>query len=325
MSMYRFIARRSVEIVLILFIIATLTFSLFRFLPSDPVGLMMDPYATPEKKEIQRELWGLDKSIAEQYVIFMKNFLRGEFGTSFWSGKDVYDIIKERLPYTVLLFTSINVLSFSIGMYTGRIIAWKRGGKLEYSSTVLGMFFYSMPGFWICLLSLYVFSYKFELFPLGGIKSAELWVFSNPSLFIKILDILHHLFLPLTVGTLVSFSGIMLMMKNVMLDTLGEDYIITARAKGLPEKKIRDHHAARNVMLPLVTAFTLSVVGSLGGSMIVEMIFSWPGLGAEFLRASMNYDYPIAQGAFIIMGAILLVAILITEITYAYLDPRIRY
>ena len=98
MSMYRFIARRSVEIVLILFIIATLTFSLFRFLPSDPVGLMMDPYATPKKKEMQRELWGLDKSIAEQSVIFMKNFLRGEFGTSFWSGRNVYDIITERLP-----------------------------------------------------------------------------------------------------------------------------------------------------------------------------------------------------------------------------------
>ena len=325
MSMYRFIARRSIEIILILFIIATLTFSLFRFLPSDPVGLIIDPHSTPEKKEKQRELWGLDKSITTQYIIFMKNILHGDFGTSFRSGKNVYDIIKEKLPYTMLLFTSINILSFSLGMYMGKIISWRRGGTLEYGSTVLGMFFYSMPGFWICLLFLYLLSYKLDLFPLGGIKSIELYVTSNPGIFMKILDTLYHLFLPLTVGTLISFPGVMLMMKNVMLETLHEDYIITARAKGLSEKKIRDHHAARNVMLPMVTAFTLSLVASLGGSMILEKIFSWPGLGAEFLSASMNYNYPIAQGAFIIMGAVLLIAILITEILYAWLDPRIRY
>jgi peptide/nickel transport system permease protein len=286
---------------------------------------MIDPHSTPEKKEKQRELWGLDQSLTEQYHIFITNVLHGEFGTSFRSGETVYDIIKEKLPYTILLFSSMNILAFSIGMYVGKIISWRRGGTLEYSSTVLGMFFYSMPGFWICLLMIYVFSFRLDLFPLGGTKSAELWVFSNPSMFIKILDVLYHLFLPLTVGTLISFPGVMLMMKNVMLETLNEDYITTARAKGLSEKKIRDHHAARNVMLPMVTAFTLSLVGSLGGSMIIEKIFSWPGLGAEFLSASMNYDYPIAQGAFIIMGAILLIAILITEIFYAWLDPRIRY
>jgi peptide/nickel transport system permease protein len=326
MSMTKYVIRRTIEIIIILFIVATLTFALFRLMPSDPVGISLDPYRTPGKVEKMRELWGLDKSYAEQYVLFIKAMLRGEFGTSFWSGKDVYDIIKEKLPPTILLFTSINIVAFSVGMQMGRLIAWRRGGKLEYSSTVAGMFFFSMPAFWIGFLSLWVFGFKLGLFPLGGMKTDDLWLASaNTGIFIKILDLLYHLFLPLTVGVLLSFPGVMLMMKNVMLETLGEDYITTARAKGVSEKRIRDHHAARNVMLPMVTVFTLSLVGSLGGSMIVEKVFNWPGLGAEFLNAAMRYDYPIAQGAFVIMAALLLVAILITEILYAYLDPRIRY
>ncbi len=326
MSMLKYVIRRSIEIVLILFLIATLTFALFRLMPSDPAGMILDPHRTPEIVARQRELWGLDKSLAEQYIIFMKNMLRGEFGNSFFYQQDVYDIIKEKLPPTILLFTSINVLAFAIGMQMGRIIAWRRGGRLEYGSTVLGMFFFSMPVFWIGFLVIWAFSFRLELFPLGGMKTVELWASTaDTSVFTKALDLLYHMFLPLTVGVIISFPGIMLMMKNVMLETLGEDYIITARAKGLPEKVIRDHHAARNVMLPMVTVFTLSMVGSLGGSMIVETIFGWPGLGAEFLEAAMNYDYPVAQGAFVIMGALLLVAILVTEILYAYLDPRIRY
>ncbi|MBU7030654.1 MAG: ABC transporter permease [Theionarchaea archaeon] len=324
MSMTKFIARRSIEIVITLFIIATLTFALFRMMPSDPVGLMVHPLWTPEMKQRQRALWGLDKPYTEQYIIFMRNMLRGEFGVSFFSQQDVYGLIKERLPPTVLLFTSMNILSFSLGMYIGRIIAWRRRGKFEYGSTVLGMFFFSMPVFWIGLLAIWIFSYRLDLFPIGGMKS-EIWGVADISLLTKVMDIGHHLFLPLTVGVIISFPGVMLMMKNLMLETLEEDYITTARAKGLPEKIIRDHHAARNVMLPMVTVFTLSLVSSLSGSMIVETVFNWPGLGATFLAATIGYDYPIAQGAFIIMGAVLLVAILLVEILYAYLDPRIRY
>ncbi len=325
MSMAKYVARRSIEIVITLFIIATLTFALFRLMPSDPAGLLIDPLRTPGEVARQRQLWGLDKSYAEQYIIFLKNMLQFKFGTSFFSHNDVWDIIREKLPATLLLFTTMTVLSFSLGIHVGRFITWKRGSTLEYSSTVAGMFMYSMPIFWLCLLALWIFSYRMNLFPLGGMKSVEVWDYTaNSGLFIKVLDIGYHLFLPLTVGILMFFPGVMLMMKNVMLETLGEDYITTARAKGLPEKAIRDHHASPNVMLPLVTAFTLSLVGSFMGSMIIEKIFSWPGLGAEFLNAAVNYDYPVVQGAFVIMGAVLLVAILLADILCAYLDPRVR-
>ena len=323
MSLTKYIARRSVEIVITLFIIASLTFVLFRLMPSDPAGLILDPLRTPEEVQRQRALWGLDKSYAEQYFIFIRNMLRGDFGTSFFSNKDVYDIIKEKLPPTILLFTTMTLLSFSIGMHLGRILAWKRGTKLEYGSTVAGVLLYSMPVFWIGILALWIFSYHTDLFPLGGMKSPEVWDYTAQSgLFMKALDIGHHLFLPLTVGVVLYFPEVMLMMKNVMLETLGEDYVITARAKGLPEQKVRDH-AASNVMLPMVTGFTIALVGSFTGSMIIESIFSWPGLGAEFLNAAVNYDYPVVQGTFVIMGALLLIAILLADILCAYVDPRV--
>ena len=175
MSLARFVARRSGEILITLFIIATLTFIVLRLMPSDPAGMLLDPYSTPEMKRLQRELWGLDRSYAEQYIIFLKNLVRGEFGVSFFTQKDVYDIIKERLPATVLLFTTMTVLSFSWGVHAGRVIAWRRGGKLEYGSTIIGMFLYSMPVFWLCLMAIWIFSFKLGLFPLGGMKTPELW------------------------------------------------------------------------------------------------------------------------------------------------------
>lgn len=326
MSLARFVARRSGEILITLFIIATLTFIVLRLMPSDPAGMLLDPYSTPEMKRLQRELWGLDRSYAEQYIIFLKNLVRGEFGVSFFTQKDVYDIIKERLPATVLLFTTMTVLSFSWGVHAGRVIAWRRGGKLEYGSTIIGMLLYSMPIFWLCLMAIWIFSFKLGLFPLGGMKTPELWdTAASTSLLVKALDIGHHLFLPLTVGSVLFFPGVMLMMRNVMVETYGEDYILTARAKGLSEGDVRDHHASRNVMLPVATDFMLTLAYSFSGSMILESVFSWPGLGAEFLEAAATYDYPVAQGAFIIMGAVLLVAILVADILYGYLDPRIRY
>jgi peptide/nickel transport system permease protein len=325
MSMAKFIARRSGEIVISLFLVATLTFALFRLMPSDPVGLMLSPTMTPEMKQKQREIWGLDKSLQEQYLIFIKNMVKGEFGTSFFSGQDVFDILKDRLPATLLLFTTMAFLSFSLGMHAGRIIAWRRGGNLEFSSTILAMLLYSMPIFWICLMILWIFSFELGLFPLGGMKSPQIWdVTANSSLFIKIVDVGHHLFLPLTSGTLLSAPGIVLLMRSVMIETMEEDYITTARAKGLSETMIRDHHASRNVMLPLATVLTLAIVSSFSGNIIIETIFSWPGVGYEFMIAIGNYDYPVVQGAFILTGALLLIAIFLADILYAYIDPRIR-
>lgn len=326
MSVHRYIARRILEIIVTFFIIAVLIFILFRIMPGDPASMVISPRMTPEMKAILRTRFGLDKPMYEQFFIFMKNMLHGDFGTSFYYSEDVFGIVRRRMLPTVLLFTSGTVMAYSIGVNVGRLMAWRRGGKLEYGNTVIGLFFYTMPIFWLGLLCIWIFSYYLNLFPIGGWKSAEVWSYSAQSgIAAKLLDIGYHLFLPLSVYTLWTYAGSMLIMKNSMLETLREDYIMTAKAKGLPDKVVRDRHAARNAMLPVVTDLALSIAFSLDGGVLTETTFSWPGLGSTIVEASLNYDYPLAQGAFILLAIIVLVMVLIADLLYAYLDPRIKF
>jgi peptide/nickel transport system permease protein len=324
--MVKFIIKRVIEILITLFIITTLIFILFRLMPADPAAMVVSPRMTPELKEVLRARFGLDKPLYVQYVTYITNILHGDFGTSFYWEGDVFDILKARFVPTVLLFTLGYMMAYALGINMGRIIAWKRGGRLEYGSTVLGLFFYTMPIFWLGLLAIWIFSYRLDIFPVGGMKSPEVWsAAQDVGLIRKILDVAYHLCLPLSVFTVWIFTGSMLLMKNSMLETLREDYIVTARAKGLPENKIRDHHAARNAMLPVVTALALSMAFSFNGGVLTETTFSWPGLGSALVEASLNYDYPLAQGAFIMLAGVVLLAVLVADILYAYLDPRISY
>ena len=326
MSMVKFIIRRVIEILITLFIITTLIFILFRLMPADPAAMVVSPRMTPELKEVLRARFGLDKPLYVQYITYITNILHGDFGTSFYWEGDVFDILKARFVPTVLLFTLGYMMAYALGINMGRIIAWRRGGKLEYGSTVLGLFFYTMPIFWLGLLAIWIFSYRLDIFPVGGMKSPEVWAaVQDVGLLRKTLDVAYHLCLPLSVFTVWIFTGSMLLMKNSMLETLREDYIVTARAKGLPENKIRDHHAARNAMLPVVTALALSMAFSFNGGVLTETTFSWPGLGSALVEASLNYDYPLAQGAFIMLAGVVLLAVLVADILYAYLDPRISY
>ena len=325
MSLTRFIAKRIAEIVVALFIIATLIFILFRLMPGDPLAALINPRWTAEMKELMRIRFGLDGPLWQQYLYYMKNLLSGDFGISFYWQGNVIDILKPRIIPTILLFTLGTLLAYAIGVNLGRIIAWRRGGKFEYGSTIAGLFFFTMPIFWLGLLAIWVFSWKLDLFPIGGMKSPEIWSATGTTLGMKIIDVAYHLFLPLSVFTLWVFTASMLLMKNSMLETLKEDYIVTARAKGLPEKKIRDSHAARNAMLPVVTALSLAMAFSFNGGVLTETTFSWPGLGSLLVDASLSYDYPLAQGAFILLAGVVLVAVLCADILYAYLDPRITY
>jgi len=326
MAMTKYLARRIIEILITLFIITTLIFILFRAMPGDPASLVLSPRMTPEIKQIIRERFGLDKPLYVQYLIYMRNLLHGQFGTSFYYNQDVWGILKQKLPPTLLLFGTGEILAYIIGIYLGRIIAWRRGSRLEYSATVFGIIFYTMPIFWFGLLAIWIFSYKLGWFPIGGFKSPEVWATAvNASVFVKIFDILKHLILPLSAFTLYIFAGNMLLMRNSMLETLREDYILTARAKGLPESVVRNRHAARNAMLPVVTAMALSVAAAFSGGVLTETVFSWQGLGSTLVEATLNYDYPLAQGAFILLAGLVLIAVLTADLLYVLLDPRIRY
>lgn len=306
-------------------IILVLMFILFRIMPGDPAAMLLDPKWPKEAKDILRRQYGLDKPLHIQFYLYLKNITKGDFGKSFYYGEDVFKIIKEKLPNTILLFTTATLLSFFLGFYLGKVIAWRRNTLTENILTFISLFFYSIFIPWFGLIMIWIFSYHLGWFPIGGLLTPEVFLSPDATLLKKILDVLHHLFLPCFVLTLMSFAGSMLLMRSSMLEVLQEDYIITAYAKGLKENVIRDKHAARNALLPMVTAFTLSLAGSLSGGVLTEVVFSYPGLGRELVSATLNYDYPLAQASFIFLSFVILFANLISDILYAYLDPRVRY
>ncbi len=324
MNLGRFILNRLGQIVITLFIITTFLFLLFRMMPGDPTSMILDPKMPPEAKELIRKEFGLDKPLMVQYLYYLKNTLTGNFGKSFYYPETVLEIVKRKLPPTILLFTTAVILSYLIGLPLGKTIAWRRGSRLEMGATVFGLFFYTVFIPWFGLIAIWVFSYRLGWFPIGGMLTPEVWA-ADVGLFPKIWDVLYHLILPLSVLTLLFFAGSMLLMRNSMLETLREDYILTARAKGLPERVIKNRHAARNAMLPVVTALTLSLAFSLNGGVLTETIFSWPGLGKALVEAVLNHDYPLAQAAFLLLAILVLFANLLADILYAYLDPRIKY
>lgn len=325
MSMARYVGRRVIEIVITLFIITTLLFFLFRIMPGDPSSLIINPQMSAQTKAMIRAQYGLDQPLMIQYGKYIVNMFHGDFGESFNYREPVFDVIKRVLPNTILLFTLATFTSYAVGITIGRIIAWKRRTKWEYGATIFGLSFYNMPIFWFGFIMLFIFSYKLELFPLGQMRSPELWIDPTSTFFDKALDVIWHLILPLTTLTIWLFAGSMLLMRNSMLETLNDDYITTAKAKGLPDKVIRDKHASRNAMLPVVTAFGLSLAFSVSGGVLTETVFSWPGIGYEIVRATINYDYPLVQACFFILASLVLTMMLVVDILYAYLDPRIKY
>ncbi len=319
-----YILGKLVEIAIIFFVIMTALFFLFRLSPGDPISKVVDPMLTPEDMRYLIEQMGLDKPMWEQYVIYLKNFFIGNFGVSFHYGEPVFKIIRERLGWTILLFTSSTILAAFAGVFLGKIAAWNKGSRLDSVMSISALVCYTLFIPWFALLLLWVLGFKLGLFPLGGILSPELWV-GNASWFEKVLDIIHHMILPLLTLFIINLGAYLLLMRSSMLSVLREDYIITARAKGLSEKMIRNKHAAKNAALPVVTSVGLSLAFSINGGALTEQIFTWPGIGRELIFAVSNNDYPLAQACFLLIALVVLVANLIVDILYAYLDPRITY
>jgi peptide/nickel transport system permease protein len=312
------------EIAIIFFVIMTALFFLFRLAPGDPISKVVDPMLTPEDMQYLIEQMGLDKPVWEQYVIYLKNFFTGNFGVSFHYGEPVFKIIKERLGWTILLFTSSTILAAFAGVFLGKIAAWNKGSRLDSIMSISALVCYTLFIPWFALLLLWVLGFKIGLFPLGGVLSPELWV-GNASWLVKVLDIIHHMILPLMTLFIINLGSYLLLMRSSMLSVLREDYIITARAKGLSEKVIRNKHAAKNAALPVVTSVGLSLAFSINGGALTEQIFTWPGIGRELIFAVRNNDYPLAQACFLLIALVVLVANLIVDMLYAYLDPRITY
>ena len=324
MGRLRYPLRRIIEGLITLFIVMTIIFLLFRVMPGDPLSIVIDPKMTPEVKEMIRHSYGLDQPMFVQYGIYLKNLFTLNLGESFRYSQPVSEVLAARIPNTLLLFTSASVLSAVLGIILGRIIAWRRNSKLEYGLTLAGLFFYEMPIFWFGLILIYLFAFRLNLFPISGMIDFELWTLGATT-GEKIIDILHHLILPLITLTTASFCGMMLLMRTSMVETMKEDYVEAAKARGLPDKVVRNSYAARNAELPVITAFVLSLSASIGGGVLTEKVFSWPGIGYELYQATIGRDYPLAQGCFFILTLMTILAVIVIDITYAYLDPRVSY
>jgi len=325
MELRRYIGRRLVQIVVIFFVILTVLFLLFRLAPGDPVSRMVDPNLTPEDAALLIKEFGLDQPLWMQYLYYLKNFFTGHFGFSFHYGQPVVQIIGDRLPNTILLFTTSIILSALVGIFLGKIAAWHKGKKTDTCMTLGALVTHTIFLPWLALIMIWVFAYKLGWFPITGMISVEIWLDPKAGVWIKALDVLHHMTLPLATLFLIHFGSYLLIMRSSMLDTLKEDYILTGRAKGLPEKVIRDHHAAPNAALPVVTSVGLSLAFSINGGALTETVFTWPGIGRELVFAVSHNDYPLAQASFLLIAIVVLLSNLVVDILYAYLDPRIRY
>jgi len=325
MELRKYILRRLAQITIIFFVILTVLFLLFRLAPGDPVSRMVDPDMTPEDSERLIVQLGLDKPLGIQYLIYLKNFFKGQFGYSFHYGEPVVDIIWARLPNTVLLFTTGIILSALVGIFLGKIASWHKGKRTDSILTVGALVTHTLFLPWLALILIWIFAYKFSWFPINGMISEEVWLDPDNGFIAKALDVMYHMVLPLSTLFLIHFGAYLLIMRSSMLETLKEDYIITARAKGLDEKTIRNKHAAPNAALPVVTSVGLSLAFSINGGALTETVFTWPGIGRELVFSVSQNDYPLAQASFLLIAIVVLLANLVVDVLYAYLDPRIRY
>jgi peptide/nickel transport system permease protein len=382
--MRRFIIRRIFQNILTFFLFLTAVYFLMDAQPGDYGDIYAsDPRLTPDQRQALRARLGLDQPVYVRYAIWLRNAAQGDLGVSFSNyPRQVLDVIVERAPRTILLFLTSTTLSYYIGFFIGKVLAWKRGGFLEYATTVGGVGLYTVFLPWFGLMMIWFFSFTLGIFPLGKFIDPVLWrrapvdanfvfhrilltVFIASIIFLVVysiarrlnpaqrrpalwggialitvgvllywnstgaaryaMDILRHLVLPIMTLATVNFAGVMLLTRNSMLETLREDYIMAARAKGLPEKVVRDKHAARNAMLPVATSFVLALAFVLDGGVITETIFSWPGMGLTLLQAAQVQDVPMVIGALVFTGILALTGHLLADILYAFLDPRIRY
>jgi peptide/nickel transport system permease protein len=296
-------------------------FFLFRIVPKDPIGSLFRGRTVPrETVENLRVAFGLDEPVLTQFFYYVRETLQGNLGISYQSRQPVWNEIVDAIPATVALVGASAVLSALIGTLLGIVAAWRRNTWKDHSITSGTMVFYSMPDFWLGMLLLVGFAVVWPIFPVGGIVDAG----STATGIDLLLDQLYHLFLPALTLTLAYLGEYVLITRSSLLEVMGEDYLVVARAKGLRDKIVRRRHAVPNALLPVVTLTAINFGFVLSGAIAVEAVYSWPGLGKATADAIRGPDLPMLQGLFLLFSAAVIFFNFIADITYAYLDPRVE-
>jgi peptide/nickel transport system permease protein len=307
----------------LIFGITLITFTVIHLAPGGPVEVEteMSLKASAQARENLKRLYGLDKPLHIQYIDWLKRFVKLDFGKSFVDGKKVIEKIKERIPVTL----TINLLSLLtimlVAIPIGVLSATKQYSLFDKLTTVFVFVGFSTPTFWLALILMIIFGVSLGLLPISGIQSIDV---SGMSKIDRILDWIKHLILPVGLSAFGGIAGLSRYSRSSMLEVIRQDYIRTAKAKGLKESDIIIHHALRNALMPVVTILGLSVPGLIGGSVIFETIFAIPGMGQLFYSSAMARDYPTIMGILVIGAVLTLIGNLIADISYALVDPRIR-
>lgn len=330
-----FLIRRLAFSVVTLVAVITFNFFLFRIIPGDPVQMMVSPMMTKESRENIKEVYGLTKPLwinveafqeegdlgslfDSQFAFYIKNLLRGELGMSFRQRVPVSEILSNRIGPSLILILSGELLGIVFGTFLGLVAAWKKKSLIDATTMFVSLTVWALPPFWLGIIMLIL---SRGHLPMGGFVTpgtiyASIWE--------KFLDIGSHVILPATTLALMLVGAYVLIVRNTTLEVLAEDYTLTAKAKGLTPMQVLRYHALRNASLPLVTIIAMDLGYALGGSIQIETIFSYPGLGRLMFESIGQRDYPVLQAVFLILAVVVISANFLADLTYAILDPRIK-
>lgn len=313
--MSKYIINRLINIIPTLLIVAIIVFGVTRVIPGDPAAAMLGPQASASEIENMRIMMGLDKSIFEQFTTYLSNLTQGDLGYSYAYGMDVVDLILERFPNTIILTVSSLVIALLVGIPAGMISAYKHNTFTDYIVMVVSLVGVSMPVFWLGVMLVLIFSVNLGFLPSTGMGN---WS-AGAVVFLK------HLALPSITLATIPMANFARITRSSMLEVLSQDYIRTARAKGLKEKVVIWKHALKNALNPILSVLGLQVAGLLGGSVLTETIFSWPGMGRLITDAIDRRDFGVVQGIVIFIALIYIITNLIIDILYKVVNPKITY
>jgi peptide/nickel transport system permease protein len=326
MGARRYVVGKVLQALLTLAFVLLFNFFLFRVMPGDPAALLLRGTSALRIETIEalEEDLGLNQPLPQQFVTYLGDTLRGNFGVSLATGLPVTEMIGERIWPTILLVGTSTVASAVIGLLIGIYGGWRRGSAFDVGSLGFSLVAYAMPEFWFGILVLLALAggvgFFPSIFPTGGYETAG----ADLTGFAQAVDVLNHMFLPFLTLTVAYLGEYALIMRSSILDVMGEDYVVTARAKGLREKQILWRHTVPNALLPAITLTFLSLGFVFAGAITIEYVFSWPGLGLLTVEAIDTKDFPILQTVFLLFSAAVIFFNLVADLLYAYLDPRVR-
>lgn len=324
MGLRGYVIRRIGQLAITYFVFLTLLFVIFRMMPGDPTAMFILEGIPEDARQQRIEELGFNDPLYIQYFDYLIQLLSGDFGDSIIYRRPTIEIIWDKVLNTLFLMGSALLIAYTIGILGGAIMGWWRGSRFEKGGIIAVLVARSSPEFWIGIILLTIFSYQLGLLPSAGMRTVGsattggIWYYLNT-------DFVRHLLLPMLTGAIYFTATPALLMRNTMLDVLDADFIEIKKAEGLPERRILYHHAARNSVLPVVTVVAIVTGAAMGGSVIIETVFNWDGMGRAIVQSVTRRDYPLMMAMFFIMGSLVIFMNFVADIAYVYLDPRVEY